>query len=72
MRRKSTFLLTILPAETSDDELHGSLRTVTDGSLSTFSNLEELFELIHAAVKAQDETVGKRQSLRQSTSSQAS
>lgn len=55
MRRKSTFVLTILPAETSEDELHGSLRTVADGSQATFSNLDELYALIHKAVTSQEE-----------------
>ena len=55
MRRKSTFVLTILPAETSENELHGSLRTVADGSQATFSNLDELYALIQKAVTSQEE-----------------
>lgn len=60
MRRKSTFVLTILPAETSEKELHGSLRTVADGSQATFSNLEELYQLLHRAIASQDESAAKK------------
>jgi lipopolysaccharide export system protein LptA len=59
MRRKSTFVLTILPAETSGNELHGSLRTVADGSQATFSSLEELYQLIHKAIIVQDDETGQ-------------
>lgn len=60
MRRKSTFVLTILPAETSENELHGSLRTVADGSQANFSSLDELSRLIHKAIGIKDEGSGKK------------
>lgn len=55
MRRKSTFVLTILPAETSENEVHGSLRSIADGSQDNFSNLAELHTLIRKAIARQDE-----------------
>ncbi|GAP14294.1 hypothetical protein LARV_02060 [Longilinea arvoryzae] len=72
MRRKSTFLLTILPAETSEGELHGNLRTVADGSQATFSNLDELFALIHKTVTEKDETPAKKRTPVRSIPTQAS
>lgn len=71
MRRKSTFLLTILPAETSQADLHGSLRTVADGTQATFSSLEELYELIRKAVTHQDERSMEKQPAIHSNPSQA-
>ncbi len=72
MRRKSTFLLTILPAETSEQELHGSLKAVADGSLATFSNLDELYQIIHRAITDQDKETPKKHAALQSNPSHSS
>jgi len=72
MRRKSTFLLTILPAETSEQELHGSLKAVADGSSATFSNLDELYQLIHRAIADQGEEMPKKHAAMQSSPSHSS
>ena len=57
MRRKTTFVLTILPAETSKSELHGSLRSIADGSEANFSNLDEMHQLIQKAISTQSEKI---------------
>lgn len=61
MRRKTTFVLTIMPAETSKNELHGSLRSIADGSEATFSNFDELHELIQKTINVQLEKVELKQ-----------
>ncbi|GEM_PF-5035637 len=72
MRRKTTFVLTILPAETSKSELHGSLRSIADGSEATFSNLDEMHELIKIAIRNQEEKAEQKRPQLKSTPAQAS
>ncbi len=46
MRKKYTFLLTILPAEDDDEALRGRLQLVQSNRAETFTNLDELQKLI--------------------------
>jgi hypothetical protein len=46
MRKKYTFLLTILPDEDEQEELRGRLQLVQSNRADTFTNLEELRTLI--------------------------
>ncbi len=46
MRKKYTFLLTILPTEDDDDALRGRLQLVQSNQADTFTNLDELRSLI--------------------------
>jgi hypothetical protein len=47
MRKKYTFLLTILPTEDEQEELCGRLQLVQSNRADTFTNLEELRTLIN-------------------------
>ncbi len=46
MRKKYTFLLTILPTEDDDEALRGRLQLVQSNRADTFTNLDELRKLI--------------------------
>ncbi len=46
MRKKYTFLLTILPTEDDDEALRGRLQLVQSNQADTFTNLDELRKLI--------------------------
>jgi len=50
MRKKYTFLLTILPTEDEDDALRGRLQLVQSNRAETFTNVEELQVLINRAL----------------------
>jgi hypothetical protein len=47
MRKKYTFLLTILPTEDNEDELCGRIQLVQNNRAETFTNLQELRNLIN-------------------------
>ena len=46
MRKKYTFLLTVLPSEDREENLQGKLQLVQSKQAQTFTNLDELEELI--------------------------
>lgn len=46
MRKKQTFLLTILSSETGEASYCGKLKVIATGQSSNFTNLQELFDLI--------------------------
>ena len=46
MRKRQTFLLTILSSETADASFCGRLKVISSGKSCTFTNLEELYDLI--------------------------
>ena len=46
MRKRQTFLLTILSPESEDASFCGRLKVISSGKTSTFSNLEDLYRLI--------------------------
>jgi len=46
MRKKYTFLLTILPTEDDDEALRGRIQLVQSNQADTFTNLDELRKLI--------------------------
>lgn len=46
MRKKHSFLLTIIPSEEQTPALRGRVQFIADGTSSTFTNLQELQQLI--------------------------
>jgi hypothetical protein len=46
MRKRQSFLLTILSTETGDTSFCGRLKVISSGKTSSFSCLEELYDLI--------------------------
>lgn len=52
MRRKQSFILTILPNEETDGDLRGRIQSVSDRTTRTFKCVNELEELIYEMVKA--------------------
>ncbi len=46
MRKRQTFLLTIMTPETEDASICGRLKVISSGKTCTFTNLEELYHLI--------------------------
>jgi hypothetical protein len=51
MRKKYTFLLTILPTEDDDEALHGRIQLVQSSRADTFTSVDELKGLIHQALE---------------------
>jgi len=52
MRRKYTFLLTVLQPEDTDEALHGRLQLIQNQEADTFNGISELKDLIENAIKA--------------------
>ncbi len=46
MRKKQTFLLTIMTPETGSSTLCGQIKVIASGKTSTFTSLEELYRLL--------------------------
>lgn len=46
MRKRQTFLLTIMTPETEGASICGSLKVISSGKTCTFTNLDELYHLI--------------------------
>lgn len=46
MRKRQTFLLTVLTTETEGASLCGRLKVISSGKSSNFSDIQELFTLI--------------------------
>jgi hypothetical protein len=59
MRKKYTFLLTILPAEDEQDDLCGRLQLVQSNQADTFTNLEELRRLINQVLLSNPNDTGE-------------
>lgn len=53
MRKKQTFLLTILAPETNDASFCGKLKVISSGKTCTFTSLDDLYHLIES--ETQDE-----------------
>lgn len=51
MRKKCSFLLTILPPEEKEANLHGRLEVISSGKIERFASLEELQALIEEEIK---------------------
>jgi hypothetical protein len=51
MRKKQSFLLTLIPSEESQTSIHGKIQTIATGRTSSFSNLDELYELLKDELK---------------------
>ncbi len=58
MRKKYTFLLTILPTEDDDEALRGRLQLVQSNQAETFTNLDELRKLIQEVLTNSPELYG--------------
>lgn len=46
MRKRQSFLLTLIPAEDDQFSIHGKITTISNGRTSSFANLDELYELL--------------------------
>lgn len=57
MRKRYTFVLTILPSEDDTARLQGRLSYIHNGKTATFSDVEELQELIHKTILTESEAV---------------
>jgi hypothetical protein len=55
MRKKYTFLLTILPAESNCIPVHGRIEVISTGKTEIFTSLEELRSIIENTVKIKGE-----------------
>ncbi len=53
MRKKYSFLLTVLSSREEESKLQGRLEVITTGKTVTFTNLEELLELIKVEILIQ-------------------
>jgi hypothetical protein len=51
MRTRHSFLLTLLPSEENRSSIHGKIKTIATGRTSSFSNLDELYELLKDELK---------------------
>jgi hypothetical protein len=56
MRKKHTFLLTVFPSEESQSALKGRLQLISTGSSYTFTNLEEMQQIISKEIREIDNT----------------
>jgi UDP-galactopyranose mutase len=54
MRKKHTFLLTIIPSEEQRSKLRGRLQFISTGSAHTFTSIEELQELIQREIQSEE------------------
>ncbi len=54
MRKRQSFLLTILSSETGDSSFCGKLKVISSGKTISFSSMEELSELIHSEMDKED------------------
>lgn len=52
MRTKHSFLLTLMTSEENHSSIHGKIKTIATGRTSSFSNLDELYELLKDEIKA--------------------
>lgn len=52
MRKKHSFLLTILPDENDNAPIHGRLEVIATGQAEMFSSLEELQALLEFEIRA--------------------
>jgi hypothetical protein len=59
MRKKYTFLLTILPTEDDQEDICGRLQLVQSNQADTFTNLEELRLLINQVLLSNPNDTGE-------------
>jgi hypothetical protein len=59
MRKKYTFLLTILPTEENEDDLCGRIQLVQSNRAENFTNLEELRSLINEVLLSNPNDAGE-------------
>ncbi|HVP21813.1 MAG TPA: hypothetical protein VMS73_08125 [Anaerolineaceae bacterium] len=55
MRKKYTFLLTILPAESNCVPVQGRIEVISTGKTEIFTNLEELRSIIENTIQLKTE-----------------
>jgi hypothetical protein len=54
LRKRLTFLVTVLESEDGDENLHGKLQVVNNGVIRTFKNINELDFQIREFLKRPD------------------
>jgi hypothetical protein len=55
MRKKQTFLLTVLTPEDQDSSFCGKIKVVATGEIRTFTNLEEMNQFIVTEMESEQE-----------------
>lgn len=66
MRKKQTFLLTVLTPETDDASFCGKLKDIASGKTCTFTNLDEFYQAISAEINpGEDNPLQPHEILRQ-------
>ncbi len=60
MRKKHSFLLTILPAENENSPVHGRLEVISTGQVEMFSSLEELLALLEQELRTMAEGISSQ------------
>jgi hypothetical protein len=54
MRKRQSFLLTIISPENGDSSLCGRLQVISSGKTISFCCMEEMFELIHTEMEKEE------------------
>lgn len=55
MRKRYTFVLTIMPAEENNARLQGRVRFIHNGKATTFSGIDELQQLIFKTIQMESD-----------------
>jgi hypothetical protein len=67
MRKKQTFLITVMTPETNDASFCGKLKVIASGKTCNFTSLNEFYQVISAEISAGGENMVKPpEALRQS------
>jgi hypothetical protein len=63
MRKRQTFLITILSSETRDASFCGQLKRISSGKSTNFTSLEELYSLITLEMETEEEQISSNSHL---------
>jgi hypothetical protein len=55
MRKRQSFLLTILTPENAETSLCGKIKVISSGKICTFASIEELYKLISTEMDEEDD-----------------
>ena len=53
MRKRQTYLLTLLTTEREDGSIRGRIKAISSGKLTNFTSMEELFDLLTEDLETQ-------------------
>lgn len=54
MRKRQTYLLTVLTKDRDDVSIRGRIKAISSGKLANFTSIEELFELLIEDLETHD------------------